>query len=96
MIDKCLDIAEVNWKGYNISFLSKPGLTGRNHYDTHGAEAQRSIMGGMLFTCGLENILCTVFGRWGKNIQCMEECGQHRLNMLAQIHIGQTVMSLNI
>ena len=25
MIDKCLDIAEVNWKGYNISFLSKPG-----------------------------------------------------------------------
>ena len=56
MIDKCLDIAEVNWKGYNISFLSKPGLTGRNHYDTHGAEAQRSIMGGMLFTCGLENI----------------------------------------
>ena len=31
MIDKCLDIAEVNWKGYNISFLSKPGLTGRNH-----------------------------------------------------------------
>ena len=56
MKDKCLDIAEVNWKGYHISFLSKPGLVGRNHYDTHGAEAQRSIMGGMLFTCGLENI----------------------------------------
>ena len=65
MIDKCLDIAEVNWKGYNISFLSKPGLTGRNHYDTHGAEAQRSIMGGMLFTCGLENICapCLVDGK---------------------------------
>ena len=65
MIDKCLDIAEVNWKGYNISFLSKPGLTGRNHYDTHGAEAQRSIMGGMLFTCGLVNICapCLVDGK---------------------------------
>lgn len=65
MKDKCLDLAEVNWQGYHISFLSKPGLTGRNHYDTHGAEAQRSIMGGMLFTCGLENICapCVVDGK---------------------------------
>lgn len=65
MADKCLDIAEVNWMGYNMSFLSKPGLSGRQHYDTHGQEAQRSIMGGMLFTCGLENICapCTVDGR---------------------------------
>jgi len=61
MTDKCLDIAEVNWKGYNMSFLSKPGLCGRNHYDTNGAEAQRSIMGGMLFTCGLENICAPCF-----------------------------------
>ncbi|MDO4305488.1 MAG: aldose 1-epimerase family protein [Eubacteriales bacterium] len=65
MADKCLDIAEVNWMGYNISFLSKPGLAGRNHYDTNGQEAQRSIMGGMVFTCGLENICapCTVSGK---------------------------------
>lgn len=65
MKDKCLDIAEVSWKGCHISFLSKPGLAGRNHYDTHGAEAQRSIMGGMLFTCGLENICapCIVDGK---------------------------------
>lgn len=65
MTDKCLDIAEVNWRGYNISFLSKPGLAGRNHYDTNGEEAQRSIMGGMLFTCGLENICapCSVNGK---------------------------------
>lgn len=65
MADKCLDIAEVSWMGYNIQFLSKPGLAGRNHYDTHGEEAQRSIMGGMLFTCGLENICapCSVNGK---------------------------------
>ncbi|MBS5521478.1 MAG: aldose 1-epimerase family protein [Clostridiales bacterium] len=65
MAGKCLDIAEVNFNGYNMSFLSKPGLAGRNHYDTHGQEAQRSIMGGMLFTCGLENICapCTVDGK---------------------------------
>lgn len=56
MADKCLDLAEVSFCGHNISFLAKPGLMGRNHFDTNGAEAQRSIMGGMLFTCGLENI----------------------------------------
>lgn len=56
MADKCLDLTDVSFCGYNMSFLAKPGLMGRNHFDTNGAEAQRSIMGGMLFTCGLENI----------------------------------------
>lgn len=56
MAGKCLDIAELSYKGINFNFLSKPGLTGRNHYDTHGQEALRSIMGGLFFTCGLENI----------------------------------------
>lgn len=39
-----------------MNFLSKPGLQGRNHYDTNGQEALRSIMGGLFFTAGLENI----------------------------------------
>ena len=65
MADKCLDIAEVSFLGHNISFLSKPGLMGRCHYDTNGDEALRSIMGGLLFTCGLENICapCSLDGR---------------------------------
>jgi len=65
MAGKCLDLAEVTWQGCHMNFLSKPGLAGRNHYDTNGAEAQRSIMGGMLFTCGLENICapCEIDGR---------------------------------
>lgn len=54
--DKCLDITDVSFKGVNVSFLSKPGLMGRNHFDTHGDEALRSIMGGLMFTAGLENI----------------------------------------
>ena len=54
--DKCLDITDVSYRGININFLSKPGLMGRNHYDTHGDEALRSIMGGLMFTAGLENI----------------------------------------
>lgn len=65
MADKCLDVAELSYRGVNFSFLSKPGLQGRAHYDTHGAEAQRSIMGGLFFTAGLENICapCTLEGK---------------------------------
>ena len=65
LADKCLDVGEFSYKGVNFNFLSKPGLQGRNHYDTNGQEALRSIMGGLFFTAGLENICapCTVNGR---------------------------------
>ena len=65
MADKCLDIADLSYKGRNMTFLSKPGLIGRNPFDTHGGEAQRSIMGGLFFTCGYENICapCTIDGK---------------------------------
>ena len=56
MCDKCLDISGLSYKGINMSFLSKPGLQGRNQYDTNGLEALRSIMGGLFFTAGFENI----------------------------------------
>ena len=56
MCDKCLDVSRLSYKGINMNFLSKPGLQGRNHYDTNGQEALRSIMGGLFFTAGLENI----------------------------------------
>ena len=65
LADKCLDVEEFCYKGVNLNFLSKPGLQGRNHYDTHGDEALRSIMGGLFFTAGLENICapCTLNGK---------------------------------
>ena len=66
MEDKALDICELEYKGVTLNFLSKPGLNGRNPYDTHGAEAQRSIMGGLLFTCGFENICAPYTGLDGK------------------------------
>lgn len=56
LADKCLDVAELQYKGINFNFLSKPGLQGQGHYDTAGEEALRSIMGGLFFTAGLENI----------------------------------------
>ncbi len=56
MLDKCMDISEMSFRGEQMTFLSKPGLNGRNPFDTNGSEAQRSIMGGLFFTCGYENI----------------------------------------
>lgn len=65
MADKCLDVSELSYRGINFNFLSKPGLQGRNHYDTNGEEALRSIMGGFFFTAGLENICapCAIGGK---------------------------------
>ena len=67
MLDKCMDVSELSWRGEQISFLSKPGLNGRNPFDTHGAEAQRSIMGGLFFTCGYENICAPYTDSNGKH-----------------------------
>lgn len=56
MLDKGLDPSYISYKGINLSLLTKPGLQGRNPYDTAGEEAVRSIMGGAMFTCGLDHI----------------------------------------
>ncbi len=56
MADKGMDVAYLEYQGNTISFTAKPGLNGRNQFDTHGDEALRSIMGGLFFTCGLQNI----------------------------------------
>ncbi len=63
--DKALDIGQLEYRGRTISFTSKPGLNGRNSFDTNGLEAQRSIMGGLFFTCGFENICapCEIAGK---------------------------------
>ncbi len=54
--DKALDISELSYKGVNISFLTKPGI---QHKGQLGSDAgASSIMGGFLFTAGLDNI-CT-------------------------------------
>lgn len=55
MTDKCLDISSLSYKGINFCFLAKQGLIGRMDYDTHGEEGRKNLMGGMMFTCGLEN-----------------------------------------
>ena len=53
---KCLDIGELSWQGENCSFLAPCGLQGREPFDYDGLQAQRSVMCGMLFTCGPDNV----------------------------------------
>lgn len=53
---KCLDIGELSWRGENFSFLAPCGLQGREAFDYDGVQAQRSVMCGMLFTCGPDNV----------------------------------------
>lgn len=54
-IDKCMDIGELYYDGIPLHFLARPGIMG-NQYWYDGPNAARSIMGGMLFTCGLSNV----------------------------------------
>ena len=54
-IDKCLDIGELYYQGTPMHFLAKPGLMSQQHWND-GANSARSIMGGMMFTCGLSNV----------------------------------------
>lgn len=54
-IDKCMDVGELYFDGMPMYFLSRPGVMGNNYwYD--GPNSPRSIMGGMMFTCGLGNV----------------------------------------
>ncbi len=54
-IDKCLDIGELYYNGIPMHYHARPGVMNGNwFYD--GKNAPRSIMCGMLFTCGLSNV----------------------------------------
>lgn len=54
-IDKCLDIGELYYNGIPMHYTARPGvMSGGRWYD--GVNAPRSIMGGMMFTCGLSNV----------------------------------------
>jgi hypothetical protein len=53
--DKCLDISSVTFKGVNISFLSKNGITAPVYTNPTANDFSHYMTGGMLMTCGLLN-----------------------------------------
>lgn len=62
--DRCMDIAQASFKGQNVSWISKTGITAPQFYEKEGTGFLRGFYGGLLTTCGLENI-GRPFGEYG-------------------------------
>lgn len=54
-IDKCLDIGELYYNGIPLHYQARPGVMNGIWFND-GKNAPRSIMCGMMFTCGLSNV----------------------------------------
>lgn len=54
--DRCMDIAQAEFKGEAVSWISKTGITDSRYYEKDGNNFLRSFYGGLVFTCGLKNI----------------------------------------
>ena len=54
--DRCLDIANAEFCGQNLVWISKTGITAPQYYEKDGKSWLRGFFGGLLITCGLRNI----------------------------------------
>ena len=54
--DRCMDLWDLSYKGINFSFQSKNGLTSPQAYTPADGEFAEQWPGGMLVTCGLDNV----------------------------------------
>jgi len=55
LADRGLDIARARYKGVNVGFMSKNGITGRIDTNPYEAEFLHYFTGGLLTTCGLRS-----------------------------------------
>jgi hypothetical protein len=53
---KCLDIVSMKYKGMSLNYSPKTGIVSPALSDMNGSEFRRSIVGGMMYTCGLLNV----------------------------------------
>lgn len=54
--DRCMDLYDFSYKGVNLSFQSKNGLTSPQAYTPADGEFAEQWPAGMLVTCGLDNV----------------------------------------
>lgn len=54
--DRCMDLFDCSYKGVNLSFQSKNGLTSPQAFTPADGEFAEQWPGGMLVTCGLGNV----------------------------------------
>lgn len=62
--DRCLDISQLSFKGFNMSYMSKCGIVGPEYYNSREFEFLQSFNVGFLTSCGLRHIgaPCSVNG----------------------------------
>jgi hypothetical protein len=51
--DRALDIANVSYKGMNLSYISSTGIVAPQYFNESGTGFLRNFFGGLLTTCGL-------------------------------------------
>ena len=54
--DRCMDLFDFSYKGINLSFQTKNGLTSPQAFDPGPSAFAEQWSGGMLVTCGLDNV----------------------------------------
>ena len=54
--DRGMDIAQANFKGNPVCWISKAGITDSRYYEKDGRNFLRGFFGGLVTTCGLKNI----------------------------------------
>ncbi len=54
--DRCMDIAQADYRGEAIAWLSKTGITAPAYYEKDGLSWLRGFYGGLITTCGLQNL----------------------------------------
>lgn len=54
--DRCMDIPYLSYKGVNISYVNPCGIVGPQYYDRTGTNWLKSFTGGLVATCGLDNV----------------------------------------
>ena len=55
--DRCMDLFDLSYKGVNLSFQSKNGLVAPQANSAAKGEFTEQWSGGMLVTCGLDNVV---------------------------------------
>lgn len=56
LLDRCLDIYQLKYKGVNYNYISPTGAVHPGYYDNRGIEFLRNFFAGFLTTCGLATI----------------------------------------
>lgn len=54
--DRCMDVAQAYYKNQAVSWISKTGITSPYYYEKDGKSWLRGFYGGLITTCGLQNI----------------------------------------